>query len=107
MIYPATMAYAADLSKTIDVSQQVGVTFDVGPLKSIAETLDAMMIGVGELETALLVEEFADTEAHMLHCANTMLPLMAKVRAHADELEHVVADQYWPLPKYREMLFIK
>jgi glutamine synthetase len=32
---------------------------------------------------------------------------MNEVRAHADVLETEVADELWPLPKYREMLFIK
>jgi glutamine synthetase len=31
---------------------------------------------------------------------------MADIRATCDELEAVVADDYWPLPKYREMLFL-
>jgi glutamine synthetase len=30
---------------------------------------------------------------------------MAAVRALCDKLELVVADELWPLPKYREMLF--
>ena len=30
---------------------------------------------------------------------------MAAVRSCADALETVVADELWPLPKYREMLF--
>ena len=34
-------------------------------------------------------------------------PLMEHIRKHADELENVVADKMWDLPKYREMLFIK
>jgi glutamine synthetase len=32
---------------------------------------------------------------------------MAKVREAVDELEGVVADDLWPLPKYSEILFIK
>jgi glutamine synthetase len=32
---------------------------------------------------------------------------MDKVRSHADALGLEVADAYWPLPKFREMLFIK
>ena len=32
---------------------------------------------------------------------------MDKVREAADKLERVVADDFWPLPKYEEMLFIK
>jgi len=34
-------------------------------------------------------------------------PLMEHIRKHADELECVVSDDAWDLPKYREMLFIK
>ena len=32
---------------------------------------------------------------------------MKEVRKNSDELEGVVADDYWPLPTYREMLFIR
>jgi glutamine synthetase len=32
---------------------------------------------------------------------------MDEVRVHADALETEIADEMWPLPKYREMLFIK
>jgi glutamine synthetase type III len=32
--------------------------------------------------------------------------LMTEVRTICDELEAIVADDYWPLPKYREMLFL-
>jgi glutamine synthetase len=32
---------------------------------------------------------------------------MAAVREGADELERLVADDLWPLPKYSEILFIK
>ena len=32
---------------------------------------------------------------------------MTKVRETADQLETMVDDSLWPLPKYREMLFIQ
>ena len=34
-------------------------------------------------------------------------PLMDHIRRHVDQLERVVPDDTWDLPKYREMLFIK
>jgi glutamine synthetase len=34
-------------------------------------------------------------------------PLMEHIRRHVDQLECVVSDDAWELPKYREMLFIK
>jgi glutamine synthetase len=36
-----------------------------------------------------------------------VLTAMLEVRKHSDHLETVVADDLWPLPTYREMLFIK
>jgi glutamine synthetase len=32
---------------------------------------------------------------------------MAAVRAHADRLEALVADELWPLPRYAEMLYLR
>jgi glutamine synthetase len=32
---------------------------------------------------------------------------MLKVRAAADALEDLVADEYWPLPSYQELLFLR
>jgi glutamine synthetase len=38
---------------------------------------------------------------------DTVIPAMSTVREGADELERLVADDLWPLPKYSEILFIK
>jgi glutamine synthetase len=32
---------------------------------------------------------------------------MTRVRGAVDRLEKVVPDDYWPLPTYRDMLFVK
>ena len=37
---------------------------------------------------------------------DTVAPLIEDIRYHADKLELIVDDEIWPLPKYREMLFI-
>ena len=42
-----------------------------------------------------------------VYVRDTQLTAMAKVREIGDQLEKVVADDLWPLPKYSEMLFIK
>ena len=34
-----------------------------------------------------------------------VIPAQAALRTVADELETVVSDDLWPLPKYRELLF--
>jgi len=38
--------------------------------------------------------------------ANEVMPAMLEIREFADKLEEVIADELWPLPKYREMLFL-
>ena len=38
---------------------------------------------------------------------DTVAPLLESVRYHIDKLELIVDDELWPLPKYREMLFIR
>ena len=62
------------------------------------------------------VEEMNKERAHANHIDNQreraitfhdrVVPLMEDIRSHVDDLEMVIDDQLWPLPKYRELLFI-
>jgi glutamine synthetase len=66
-----------------------------------------------ELSTAIENLERAQHEAHAagsVHAearsfASAVIPAQARLRTVVDELETVVADDLWPLPKYRELLF--
>ncbi|HMT06204.1 MAG: glutamine synthetase III [Solirubrobacterales bacterium] len=42
-----------------------------------------------------------------IYARDRQLAAMHEVRVIADRLERIVADNYWPLPKYSEMMFIK
>jgi len=44
---------------------------------------------------------------HAEYMRDKVLPAMDAVREKADQLEGIVADDLWPLPKYQEMLFVK
>jgi glutamine synthetase len=59
------------------------------------------MVKLLEKASALDAEKRAETYFEELK------PLMEHIRKHVDALEHVVSDEHWDLPKYREMLFIK
>ena len=37
---------------------------------------------------------------------NSIVPLMDKIRICSDELEGIIPDDLWPIPKYSEMLFL-
>ena len=38
---------------------------------------------------------------------DTVAPLLETIRYHIDKLELLVDNEMWPLPKYRELLFIR
>ncbi len=38
---------------------------------------------------------------------DTIAPMLESIRYHVDKLELIVDDEMWPLPKYRELLFIR
>jgi glutamine synthetase len=41
------------------------------------------------------------------YCTQVKEAYFDKIRYHVDKLELLVDDQFWLLPKYREMLFLK
>jgi glutamine synthetase len=73
----------------------------------IRELVDSLVGTLGTLKDANAVP--ADLEGLDLatYARDSQLAAMSKVREVGDELERVVADDFWPLPKYEEMLFIK
>ena len=107
MIYPAAVQYLFELSSTNSSLVDMGIEIDNSVAKTVATESNAMMAAVEKLSAAMEKEGFSNTEKHMQHCANVICGLMDEVRAHADVLETEVADELWPLAKYREMLFIK
>ena len=107
IIYPAAMSYLSDLATTNAGVAAMGIELDTSTAKAVATHADAMMAAVVRLAEAADKEDFADLDTHMQYCANEIRSLMEAVRSHADALEAEIADEQWPLPKYREMLFIK
>ena len=106
-IYPAASTYLMDLATTYSGMAQMGIEVDKTSAEIVAVETNAMMAAVAKLSTAIEKEDFANIEEHMQFLANDVCALMAEVRLHADTLEGEVADDMWPLAKYREMLFIK
>lgn len=49
----------------------------------------------------------ADERSKAIAYHDTVLPLMEKIRYCIDKLELLVDNETWPLPKYRELLFIR
>ncbi len=107
MILPAAYRYQGELVGTAHKLKDLGKTVHIG-------TLDTLTTLVGELEGAIIALEKAaghhgggDIQAEVAHFHGTVIPAMVALREVADQLESILPDDLWPLPTYREMLFIK
>ncbi len=107
IIYPATVEYLSKLSSTIASLTELGIDFEKESARKLASLANSMVSATGQLSAALDNHNFSSTEEKMQYCAKTIRPLMDEVRTYADALEGEVADSFWPLPTYQEMLFIK
>ena len=73
------------------------ISEDISAAESLVDELDA-------LDAKLSNEEEGRAAAILYH--DKMAPMLEEIRSHVDSLEMMVDDQMWPLPKYRELLFI-
>lgn len=77
-------------------------------IKEISEHISIVRQLVSEMvEKRKIANRISETpdKAQMYH--KDILPYFEKIRYHVDKLELLVDDELWPLPKYRELLFIK
>jgi len=113
MLLPAAMEHQKRLADSINALQAVVGEEGTSPQK---ETLALVTKTIGDLKNSvdalLKVQErwesdSDDVAAQAMGYRNEVLPAMEQVRDAADFLERLVDDSLWPLPKYREMMFIR
>jgi glutamine synthetase len=109
MVLPAALRYLNDVLTTTERATSAGLSIK-GPT-SIARETSAL---IDDLTSALatLVEKNADLGGDTVHekayhMRDNIVPAMAAVRVVVDQLERLLPDSEWPLPKYRDMLFVK
>ncbi|MBO7409522.1 MAG: glutamine synthetase type III, partial [Candidatus Methanomethylophilaceae archaeon] len=81
---------------------------EVGSIKEIAIHMSEARRLVAELEKVRSVAQAIESErekAIMYH--DKVTGFLSDIRDHVDALEMIVDDEMWPLPKYRELLFIR
>ncbi len=106
-IYPAAMTYLSSLTETLSQAQAAKVDVSPDTANKVAGLVKSLSASISKLGDALGQHDFASIDAHLVHAAKTLKPLMDEVRKSADALEGEVADSDWPLPTYQEMLFIR
>ncbi|MFP8488515.1 glutamine synthetase III [Gracilimonas sp. Q87] len=109
MIYPATVRYIGELSKAAEQADKLGIN-NSGSKSMLTKVNDGLNKLGSALDTLADVQsklKYKDTSEHAAKVESEVLPVMTEIRDAIDFLERYVADDYWPLPVYREMLFIK
>ena len=102
MVLPAVIEYANTLRVNASLATAVQRTLDnvVLHLETFGAALDNLHRQNEELGGN-------DLHAKCLHMHTNVLPAMAAVRFTADRLERLCDHKLWPMPNYREMLFVK
>jgi glutamine synthetase len=109
MILPAALRYQKELADTVSATKSAGID-PADEAKFLGQYVGMVVEfhkAVDKLDKALNHHAEGDAFAHSKHMRDGVLPAMADVRKLADKLENVVSDDLWPLPTYREMLFLK
>ncbi|MFY8091628.1 MAG: glutamine synthetase III [Chitinophagaceae bacterium] len=113
-IIPAAVKYQSDLATNIAQLKSIGASD-----ASYATQLDILNkvsnhIGIVYTKSSEMVEArkvanaIEDTRARAIaYCNDVKEKFFDDIRYSVDKLESLVDDEYWPLPKYREMLFLR
>lgn len=77
-------------------------------IRDISEHLEVIKDKVAQmLEERKKANVLTEVEAKAIAYNEKVFPYLAVIRYHIDKLELMVDDELWPLPKYRELLFLK
>ncbi len=80
---------------------------DIALIVDIARHIDGIKTNVDAMVEARKVTNKIDEEREKaIEYHDKVLPYFEIIRYHTDKLELIVDNQMWPLPKYRELLFI-
>lgn len=81
---------------------------DLASIESISEHVSAIKSGVATMVDARRKANRIDSEREKaIAYHEEVAPQMETIRYHIDKLELMVDNEIWPLPKYRELLFIR
>lgn len=112
-VIPSALDYMNKLIANLKGLKEVGVAASAGKaqkenLEKIANAINALQVAVDKMYAAKDAAHKAKTtpDQAKAYC-DKVKPFIDEIRNHADALEMILDDNSWPLPKYREMLYIR
>ncbi len=114
-ILPVSMRYQTALAQNLAALKAIGASLPswgeeggvslidqiTAHAAAIASEVDAMT------EARKRANRIPSERERAIAYHDTVVPFLHSIRRHIDKLELIVEDETWPLPKYRELMFIR
>ncbi|HEY7091148.1 MAG TPA: hypothetical protein VH518_23830, partial [Tepidisphaeraceae bacterium] len=109
MILPAALRYQKEVGESIAAAKAAGASTPAGleSFGTLVSTINELTREIGKLDKALSHHAEGEPFDHAKFTREHVFTALSSLREVADKLESIVADDLWPLPTYREMLFIR
>ncbi|MFN7672199.1 MAG: glutamine synthetase III [Planctomycetota bacterium] len=111
MILPAAQRSQLTVAQSVAAAKSAGMKIKAQEkrLKELCGLVDAFVEAIDDLKAEFEHAEAHDAapDKHAKTYRDKVVPAMGKLRVLADQLETMVDDAEWPLPKYREILFLQ
>ncbi|NBV44825.1 MAG: glutamine synthetase type III [Planctomycetia bacterium] len=107
LILPAGYRYQGELVDTASKLKTLGQPVHMGTLEKLTGLVGDLERKIDGLEKVLAHHGASDLRGEVKHFHADVIPAMLALRETADQIESILPDDLWPLPTYREMLFIK
>ncbi len=111
MVLPAAQTQLGNVAQSVAAARACGLKVERQE-RRLQQTAALVEQLVGAIEDLQAQFEHAEHHAgspkeHAVTYRDKVVPAVVKIREAVDGLESMVADDLWPLPKYREMLFVQ
>jgi glutamine synthetase len=108
-ILPAAFEYQKQIGQSVAAVKAAGGTSVQGKklLATYTKLVDRFKTQTDTLAGLLDDHDGGSAEKHAKYMRDKVVPAMAKLREIGDEIEVLTPHELWPLPTYREMLFVK
>ena len=97
------------LKKVLDEDVYARVSKEqIDMIVEISERVSSVLKGVSEMtEARKIANKIESIRDKSLAYCDTVKPFFEEIRYSVDKLELMVDNEMWPLPKYREMLYVR
>ncbi|WP_432713779.1 glutamine synthetase III [Pedobacter sp.] len=113
MVIPATISYQNSLLENAKGLKELGLPKEAleTPLAIIGKVSDHLRILKTSIDAMLeerkVTNAIEDSRDKAIAYDENVKSYFDAIRYHTDKLEQIVDDNVWPLPKFRELLFLK